>query len=1070
MLDPVRRSRARRGTRWLELALLAGLVSGTGAFAEPAPTGWASKTKGLEVRGLSSLRISAKGETWYASVLGRGLCVSKDEGKTWAPSGTGIDAKGSPRDHHEITLDPKDEKVLYAVVRGRIFKSEDAGAKWEFKGNGTVTFSFDRRHTREWIAGVAVDPSKPAHLFAGTRSRGFYGGLFESSNGGGAWTQIAGTGDDKDLEKSGLSHDAWPISLDARSDKFVVVGGSAGSAWASEDRGRHFKRTDGGGHHTAYDMTPMRNREVLLAESRGLFRSRNGGNSWGDALLEGTCVSVDVDPQNAKRAYVVVQGKGVYHTEDLQKFTGPKHFEAAPHSVVVHPKTKNVVYLTSLATGLWASTDKGETFSAVVAEAGKEAEGLPAVVPSIPLVAAHPADSKRMLAATERGTIFASQDGGETWTRAGNLGVPLTRLLGDPASPTAWVATGPEIYSSADAGTTWTSVHKPANVEDRVADAQQLPDGLLVLWERGAVVECTKDACKTWAPAKRPTDEAGSWARGLAVDPTDPKHWLVAMRAAPGEPEKATAASGVYETRDAGATWTRLEPASGVDGVSNGTVVAIDETGAAWYGADGAGLYRRDAAKDSPWQDVTPTDVPKPWSFNAFLVSKGTAGGVEVVLQAEGPEPEDGTTAARPLLRSLDGGKNWSALDDPQARFASLSVDPRVPGRYLGGDVAGDRGVLVYEAQGAAPPPPPSPDTAPPKPPSGTRAEAQALAAVSAGADGVARIVDLRDGKVVATLSGHKGEALSVAVAGDGSAIYTGGADRTIAVWDAKGARKGTWQGHEGAVTALVVSGDGARLYSGDNQWRIHVWDAAAGKEVGRLEGHTASVNALALSPDGSRLYSASSDGTVGIWDLSTSKRVAKAAGHEAEVLCLALSPDGSTLWTGSRSPTVLAFQAATGEAKGSFDAGLPMVYALAAAADGQRLYAAGAANDVHVLSLEGKLERKLTGSPGPVLALAASEQGSWVAAACADGVLRAWETGETPRWSSPPHAGAAMAVAFAPVPVEGAAPPAPPAPAPPEAPPPEAPPPEAPPPEGTPPGTPPAPPAPAPSNPPAME
>jgi WD40 repeat protein len=658
-----------------------------------------------------------------------------------------------------------------------------------------------------------------------------------------------------------------------------------------------------------------------------------------------------------------------------------------------------------------------------------------------------------MLAVTETGTVFLSQDAGEAWARVGNLGVPLTRLVGDPSSPTSWFATGPAVYRTDDSGATWTSIKAPADVEDRAVDAQLVPDGLLVVWERDGRVEATKDRGATWAPpSARPTVSVGSWASALAVDPADAKHWMLAMRSLRETWAKDDPDGGCWETRDAGTTWTKVE-VTGVESGNAGVAVAIDATGAAWYAADGAGIFRRDGAAEAPWADVTPAAVPKPWWFVSVVVA--SAGG-EVLFASENA---DGSV--RTIVRSADAGKTWTPMDDPGARVAAVTADPSSPGRYLAGDLHGGRGVLVFGSAAPTPPKPPEPPPGPtpPKPPEGASVPViEGLLGVAATAQG-AHVLDLRDGKVVGAL-GHPGDVLAVAVSRDGARLFTGGADRAVGIWERGSPEpKGFLRGAEGAVTALAVSPDGTRLYAGDNQWTVVVWDLAAGKEAGRLAGHTAAVTALALSADGTRLASASADGTVRVWDVAAGKEAAKTPAHEGEVRAVALSPDGTTVFSGGRSPAVRSFDAATGAAKATFDSGLREVLVLAASPDGSALYAAGAGEEVVAWSLaDGKPGVRHAGAGGPVLALAVAPDGKSVAAGGADGSVRVWDAGVAAARGTWPTSQKGPVLALALAGLAPATPPAPPAapPAPPPAATPEAPPP-APPPAEPPAGDPPA-------------
>ena len=1041
-----KRLRARRGPRtkaflpWAGLAAALALSSAPAAAAPVAPR-WTERSAGLVVHGISTLRIPAKGpEVWYARAYGSrsirmGLVRSLDKGKTWEPLRQGLDDMVSERDGFEITLDPKDDRVFYVVTRGKIYRTSNAGQSFENIGSGTQTFSMDRSQSKPWVAGVAVDPSNSKRLLAGTLTVGYHGGVFESKDGGKSWTQIAGTGDAKNLQESGLGHDAWPITLDRSSDKYLIVGGLSGSSWVSEDRGAHFTLTQpgGAGIHRAYQMSPMVNREVFLAESRGLWKSRDAGASWGKTpLLPGTCISVDLDQGNRKQVYAILRGEGLWRTSNLTKWEGPKHGELDPHEVYVHPSAKNTVFLASLTTGLWMSTDKGETFKPV-------AGNLPDAVPSITHAAVHAADPTHMMAVSDTGCVFVSQDRGATWSRPGLVGGPVNRLVGASSSPRTWLAAGAGVRRTEDLGKTWDAVHFSQDPEDRVVDLEQLPDGRwLAVWERAACVWVGKDAGEAWADAAcgRPNKEPGTWASDVAVDPKDPDHWLLATRTTAEAWSRDDKDGGPYETKDGGKTWTLLDAGlkneKGVhrEGWNRGAVAAIDASGAMLYGVDGVGLFRwQPAPADGgapAWTQVALSAAPGQPMFNAFAV--GTPEGTspaEMVMQVEG-------LTTRATLHSMDGGATWTPLPDPAVRLHSLSADPTAPGRYLAGDVQTDRGVLVLERPGATPPPAPppvAPRVPPPVPSVAKEQPPTGLLAFSAGADGNVNVWSLREGKALPAAVKHGKAALALALSKDETRLYTGGADKIVGIWNGATAEGvGRFEGHANAVGAVAVSPDGARLYTGDEDYFVYAWDVAAGKAVAKWEGHTGGVTALVVSPDGRRVYSAGRDRTVRVWDAEKGKELFVIPGHPGEVLCLALSADGSRLYTGARDASVRAFEAEAGKPAGTWTTACSAVTGLALSPNGALLYVAGDAKEVAALSTaDGKKAASYAGGERAQVCVAVSADGHWLVAGGEDGLVRLWRTG-TPAvsWTSPKqHEGWIHGVVLTPD-VDGAAPPAP--------------------------------------------
>jgi WD40 repeat protein len=77
-----------------------------------------------------------------------------------------------------------------------------------------------------------------------------------------------------------------------------------------------------------------------------------------------------------------------------------------------------------------------------------------------------------------------------------------------------------------------------------------------------------------------------------------------------------------------------------------------------------------------------------------------------------------------------------------------------------------------------------------------------------------------------------------------------------------------TWTGPEEEKPALALHPDGNVLASGGAGRTIYLWDSAAGRELAHWEAHDAAVTALAFSPDGRTLASGSEDGTIKLWDL----------------------------------------------------------------------------------------------------------------------------------------------------------------------------------------------------------
>jgi WD40 repeat protein len=64
----------------------------------------------------------------------------------------------------------------------------------------------------------------------------------------------------------------------------------------------------------------------------------------------------------------------------------------------------------------------------------------------------------------------------------------------------------------------------------------------------------------------------------------------------------------------------------------------------------------------------------------------------------------------------------------------------------------------------------------------------------------------------------------------------------------------------------VAFSPDGKRLLSGGADKTLRVWNAASGQQIGPPLVETGEVTSVAFSPDGRRIVSGSSDGIVRIW------------------------------------------------------------------------------------------------------------------------------------------------------------------------------------------------------------
>lgn len=152
------------------------------------------------------------------------------------------------------------------------------------------------------------------------------------------------------------------------------------------------------------------------------------------------------------------------------------------------------------------------------------------------------------------------------------------------------------------------------------------------------------------------------------------------------------------------------------------------------------------------------------------------------------------------------------------------------------------------------------------------------LRIASGGADRMARVFDVSDGRQTATLEGHTGHVLAVSWRANGRVIATGGADAAVKFWTLGSADKAkTASGLGKEVVGLCHLGtDGDVVaFAGD---REPVRVTEAGEKPATLAPSKDFLHAAAATADGLRVLAGGQDGVTRIWDVKEKKIVRELA------------------------------------------------------------------------------------------------------------------------------------------------------------------------------------------------
>ena len=261
-------------------------------------------------------------------------------------------------------------------------------------------------------------------------------------------------------------------------------------------------------------------------------------------------------------------------------------------------------------------------------------------------------------------------------------------------------------------------------------------------------------------------------------------------------------------------------------------------------------------------------------------------------------------------------------------------------------------------------------------------------------------------------LRGHTAPIRCLTSSADGSIIATGGQDRTLKLWSAKGSVLRNLQGHERPILGLAfVQGD-SRLLSIDDHGVTLLWDIRGGEPV-RVFAGVGENTRVRLSRDGERAYLGGL-----LHNLNTGLRLMQL--DDETISDVAFLPDSGLVFAGGKDgiprlwkpvdrlttvPLNIGPDSASLPATLDTLASVPVgkatveckghqgpIIAVDAAANGRLLLSASADATAKVWSPDGKLVATLKGHPAPLTAAVMVPDGRRVLTGDSSGVTKLWD------------------------------------------------------------------------------
>jgi photosystem II stability/assembly factor-like uncharacterized protein len=276
------------------------------------------------------------------------------------------------------------------------------------------------------VRSLNFDPKNPDRIYLGTST----GSLFLSNDAGHNWTRLAHLGGDDNV----LDH----ITIDPQNPKHIYV-----SAWSVENQqsGDVYRSNDGGnnwealpGMHgksvRAMAMSASDSKVLVVGALDGVFRTKNGGNSWErispPSLAEVKNIeSIAIDPKNPDVVYA-----GTWHlawkTADgganWQHINKGMIDDSDVFSVIVDSTDSSVVYA-SACSGIYKSESAGDLFHKL--------QGIPFSARRTRVLKQDPNSPATVYAGTTEG-LWKTTDGGKTWKHVTNSEIVVNDVLVDP--------------------------------------------------------------------------------------------------------------------------------------------------------------------------------------------------------------------------------------------------------------------------------------------------------------------------------------------------------------------------------------------------------------------------------------------------------------------------------------------------------------------------------------------------------------------------------------------------------------------------------------------------------------
>jgi photosystem II stability/assembly factor-like uncharacterized protein len=609
-------------------------------------------------------------------------------------------------DVRSLAHDPRHpDRIFLGTSAGQLYTSGDGATTW----SPLAHFGHDGNYV---LDNIAVDRADPQTMYVAAWRLDGGGDLFRSRDAGKSWQALLGM--------HGKSIRALAL---APSNPRILIAGALDGVFRSRDGGDNWERISPEGHAELKNIEsvaidPYHPELIYVGTWHLPWKTADGGKSWhsirNGVIDDSDVFSIIIDRDHPTVVYASACS-GIYKSNNtgelFRKVQGIPYSARRTRVLEQDPAHPEIVYA-GTTEGLWKTLDGGETWERLTA---------PSVVINDILI--DPRRPERVLLATDRGGVLASNDGGRTFA-ASNRGFAHRQVTAvavdqrDAATVYAAVINDKDfggVFVSRDGGAHWTQLNSGLGGRD-VFSLHQAQDGTLLAGTTRGVFALARSA-GAWRPINVVLERRPRRARGSGPDwvPVEFNARVAQLEVLSGRWLAATSA-GLFTSLDDGQSWHGgpiLGEQNLVAIAGSGRMVLAASPRAVLISRDGAANWTRAALPPyiTTITEVAVTPESTFWIATAQGAFRSTDTGrtwehviagvparnlATVAYDAEGRRLLAAAMSSGEIFASTDRGRTWTRAADTGWPVRSLVV---ARGRLFG---ATPFDGIVAEIEGAA--------------------------------------------------------------------------------------------------------------------------------------------------------------------------------------------------------------------------------------------------------------------------------------------------------------------------------------------------------------------------------